>query len=650
MSKSQMVPKIGENIPSQDVNISHLKIPKHLKLADPNFHVSNSVDMLIGAQLFYEILCIGQISLEENMHILQKTRYGWIISGPIVFGKNSKLHCNLNVNHDVQQQLAKFWELEEPSSLVPVMSEDNKRCEKIFVSTTTRGSDGKFQVVIPFRESVEKLADSRLHALSRFLSLENRLSRNPVLKRIGGESVEEVIKVCKEVDSILRSGCFVPCKWASNKSQVVETMAGSADPNVNIHFGEKEEIKIPGLYWSSNQDVLIYNITSSIYPTITKRTVLSDIARIFDPLGLLGPTIIKAKILLQKLWAEQLSWDESLPADIDYKWRHFRNELHLLKDLKIPRHVVYDKAARIELHGFSDASIEAFGACVYIRSISMDGHCQISLVLAKSKVAPIKSVTIPRLELCGSLVLAQIVNKAKLSMSITFDEVYLWCDSSVALSWISTFPHLLQTFVGNRVSQIQSLTEPNQWRHIRSEDNPADIVSRYQEKLCEKVENIFYCHNHLKTEENCIVNIIVKNEAKNCSTLPVHITNIIANQISSESILLTTPINTIITDGCSVEKHQDLQPGSYLITILDKCHHIINQEKFSSENEDLLAGKIIQLPELPSINMSELTDLRRKIKPNNMDIKELSHLTNKMNNHHEITLPMEPNEDQLIPT
>ncbi|KAJ8975109.1 hypothetical protein NQ317_017877 [Molorchus minor] len=255
-------------------------------------------------------------------------------------------------------------------------------------------------------------------------------------------------------------------------------MAGSTDPNVNIHFGEKEETKTLGLYWSSNQDVLMYNITSSIYPTITKRTVLSDIARIFDPLGLLGPTIIKAKILLQKLWAERLSWDESLPADIDYRWRHFRNELHLLNDLKIPRHVVYDKAARIELHGFSDASIEAFGACVYIRSISMDGHCQISLVLAKSKVAPIKSVTIPRLELCGSLVLAQIVNKVKLSMSITFDEVYLWCDSSVALSWISTSPHLLQTFVGNRVSQIQSLTKPNQWRHIRSGDNPADIISR----------------------------------------------------------------------------------------------------------------------------------------------------------------------------
>ncbi|KAJ8975110.1 hypothetical protein NQ317_017878 [Molorchus minor] len=183
-----VVPKIGENIPSQDVNISHLKIPKHLKLADPNFHVPSSVDMLIGAQLFYELLCIGQISLGENMPILQK-----------------------------QGMLAKFWELEEPSSLVPVMSEDNKRCEEIFVSTTTRGSDGKFQVVIPFRESVEKLGDSRQHALSRFLSLENRLSRNPVLKRIGGESVEEVIKVCKEVDSILRSGCFVLRKWASNK-------------------------------------------------------------------------------------------------------------------------------------------------------------------------------------------------------------------------------------------------------------------------------------------------------------------------------------------------------------------------------------------------------------------------------------------------
>ncbi|KAJ8974591.1 hypothetical protein NQ317_004481, partial [Molorchus minor] len=130
----------------------------------------------------------------------------------------------------------------------------------------------------------------------------------------GGESVEEVIKVCKEVDFILRSGCFVLRKWASNKSQVVETMAGSADPNVNIHFGEKEETKTLGLYWSSNQDFLIV----SQIPTLTEPNQWRHIRLEDNPVNIVSRGLNPKDLLDCKLWWNGPSFlynDESLWPD-----------------------------------------------------------------------------------------------------------------------------------------------------------------------------------------------------------------------------------------------------------------------------------------------------------------------------------------------
>lgn len=192
---------------------------------------------------------------------------------------------------------------------------------------------------------------------------------------------------------------------------------------------------------------------------------------------------------------------------------------------------------------------------------------------------------------------------------------------------------------------IQNKIIPPQKPYLILNEN--NELYQYQEELCEKIEDTFYCHNHLQAEEDCIVSIILKNEAKNCSTVSVHVEKMIANQISPQNILLTTPSYTIITEGCSIEKHQELQPGSYLITIPEKCHYTINQEQFSSENENLSPVTII---ELPSLDVSKLRGRSNKIKLNSMDIEELSHLAKKMNNHHEIALPVEPKENHSIPT
>lgn len=294
----------------------------------------------------------------------------------------------------------------------------------------------------------------------------------------GMESATEAIKLCDDVSDVLKQGCFELQKWASNSKQVLDHLRSKYSISPILVFGETEKTKTLGLYWSCDQDYLMYNINQPISDRITKRTVLSAIAQIFDPLGLLGPCIIIAKIILQRLWLLKVSWDESLPSDINSLWCKFQQTLPSLNNLQIPRQVLCVEPIRVEIHGFADASLESYGACVYLRSVNKFHEISVKLLCAKSKVAPLKSITVPRLELCACLILAKLVHKVKESMNIAFDSCVLWTDSSVCLSWIQTPSHMLQIFVGNRVSQIQSLTLPEEWNHISSKDNPADVLSR----------------------------------------------------------------------------------------------------------------------------------------------------------------------------
>ncbi|XP_018403051.1 PREDICTED: uncharacterized protein LOC108779974 [Cyphomyrmex costatus] len=146
--------------------------------------------------------------------------------------------------------------------------------------------------------------------------------------------------------------------------------------------------------------------------------------------------------------------------------------------ISVPRHVMCDQPQRIELHGFCDASEAAYGACIYIRSFSQSRQVVSRLLCAKSRVAPLKNLTLPRLELCGAVLLAQLGWTVQQALSVQFDHIQYWSDSTIVLSWINHNSRELQTFVANRVSTIQQLISGVQWAHVRSKENPADLISR----------------------------------------------------------------------------------------------------------------------------------------------------------------------------
>jgi len=209
-------------------------------------------------------------------------------------------------------------------------------------------------------------------------------------------------------------------------------------------------------------------------------------------LGLIGPVILRAKIIIQRLWTLQIEWDESLPADLHTEWSLYKSQLRQLSELRIPRHAVRAQTdIMVELHGFCDASQDAYGACVYIRVTEQDGHHHINLLCAKSRV-PLKTVSIPRLELCGALLLAQLVHKIIPILDLKINKTYYWTDSTIVLGWIKSSSRKFSTFVANRIGEIQELTQIEGWHHVKTEENPADILSRGAHPATIKISSLWW--------------------------------------------------------------------------------------------------------------------------------------------------------------
>jgi len=223
---------------------------------------------------------------------------------------------------------------------------------------------------------------------------------------------------------------------------------------------------------------VITHSPSAVIPT--KRAILSLlVARFFDPIGFLAPVIIRPKILLQEYWKQKLDWDD-LPSDaLACRWSTFLSRIPSLDRIVVPRWTRYELAkSSVSLHGFSDASSDAYAACVYLVVHTLAADPIAHLVLAKIKVAPLQTISIPRLELCGALLLAKCVELTVRSLPIALESVHCWTDSSVVLGWLRKTPSTLKTFMANRISDIQTRLPQAQWRHVPTTDNPADCASR----------------------------------------------------------------------------------------------------------------------------------------------------------------------------
>nr|CAI5862640.1 unnamed protein product [Callosobruchus analis] len=297
----------------------------------------------------------------------------------------------------------------------------------------------------------------------------------------GADSIESALALQKDLIALLKSGCFELKKWASNDARLLTNLSQD-ECQIPMSLDKENSIalKVLGLQWDPKSDTLFFSYSVSDKPC-TKRNILSNIASIFDPLGLITPISFLTKCIMQKLWILKVGWDDPVPKPISDLWTQFQMELPLLSKISFPRYIFSRDILRCQLHAFSDASEAGYAACVYVRLELPNDVIKTSLVIGKSRVSPLKTLSLPRLELLGSALMSDLVNFVITTYSslITIDEVFAYTDSQVVLYWVSSSPHRWKTFVANRVSHIQeNLPENVHWYHVKSQENPADVASR----------------------------------------------------------------------------------------------------------------------------------------------------------------------------
>ena len=296
-------------------------------------------------------------------------------------------------------------------------------------------------------------------------------------------SVEEAVQQYKELMQLWGDAGMCARKWVSNSKEVLAEIPPD-DRVVQVDLATDislPSLKTLGVLYLAEEDVFSFKLDP--LPAsfqCTKRNVLRKISTIYDPLGFLTPVTVSAKVLLQEMWAEGFEWDELIPRNLEDRVRQWFSELPGLADIRVDRCLmlpVNDDCAAT-LHVFADASTIAYGAVAYVRSQQATGEVKVRFVASKSRVAPVEAVTVPRLELLAAVVGLQLAEMVTKALNFLMTEVVFWSDSLNVLYWLRGRDRRFKTFVANRVGQIRRVTDPSQWKHVPTTENPADLISR----------------------------------------------------------------------------------------------------------------------------------------------------------------------------
>ncbi|XP_055636134.1 uncharacterized protein LOC129775417 [Toxorhynchites rutilus septentrionalis] len=294
----------------------------------------------------------------------------------------------------------------------------------------------------------------------------------------GSDSLEEAVEICSQLRKLLSLGGFSLRKWSTNNQTVLKHIPCELWENSSQMEICRSTVTALGLLWNPHRDYFGFKVPHlSELSKVTKRIVVSETAQLFDPLGLLGSVVISARIFIQRLWAINSAWDEELSDEDTAWWKQFRCELPLLLEVAVPRRALCNRGRNYHLHCFCDASSKGYGCCVYMVGPNDEGQITSNLLVTKSRVAPIRGLSTPRLELCAALLGSQLVDKLRattdFSQSVTF-----WTDSTVVLYWLRAPLTNWKVFVSNRIAEVQRFTRDFQWRHVPTELNPAGRISR----------------------------------------------------------------------------------------------------------------------------------------------------------------------------
>ena len=297
------------------------------------------------------------------------------------------------------------------------------------------------------------------------------------------ETKEKGLKLMKETEEILQKKGFKIKNWTFSGQKMEQE---KSKDQIAVQALLKKEVendigKVLGMEWETEADVIRFKLNQlSDRKETTKRQCLSTICSIYDPMGLLAPVTVSAKIILRKIWASKpsIDWDDTLPDDLQKEWNGFRESLRYVQSISFQRALKPKEATSPVLVIFSDGSKNAYGAAAYIRWKTPDGF-KSNLVAAKSRIAPLKVINIVRLELCGAVLNARLFAFILKEMAdIQFERIFHIIDSEIVKAQIDRDSYGFSSFVANRIGEIHDTTDRENFYWVEGDLNVADMTTR----------------------------------------------------------------------------------------------------------------------------------------------------------------------------
>ncbi|XP_050671207.1 uncharacterized protein LOC126969704 [Leptidea sinapis] len=523
--------KLTSLLPSREFPQDTWPLSMQLDLADPNFHKPGSIDILLGADVHAYILLEGLH--KSNSLIALNSRLGWLISGRVSQTDSVAYEHNMVVMQtkvETDQLLRRFWEIEENLPHKKPMTDLEIQCEEHFKNTHTRNDVGRYIVRLPFKEDPPtNLGDAKPLAISRLQQMEKRFTRKPEFKEKYHTFLKQYesqghMMMVPEKETETQKVYYLPhhavLRSTSLSTKLRVVFDGSAAPEKGKSLNDElligcslqqdirdlitrwrqhkiclvadirqmyrrilvnnDDVDYQRIVWreSPTQPIKEYRLLTVTYGTsCAPFLAIRTLHQLAEDEKNDFPT--EAEILKNDVYMDDLMTGASTVGDVVKLQKGLTELMADSLYISVPRWFgVSDDTTKRELHGFSDASCTAYAAVVYLRVLGNEGEVKVYLVIAKSKVAPAKQISVPRLELCGAVLLAKLIQHVKTILNIPDDDVFTWTDSTIVLAWLRKTPNTWTTFVANRTSEILTLTNSNQWHHVCSANNPADLASR----------------------------------------------------------------------------------------------------------------------------------------------------------------------------
>ena len=298
------------------------------------------------------------------------------------------------------------------------------------------------------------------------------------------DSEKAAVQMADDLKTLCKLGGFNLTKFSSTSRRLLKSLPveerAKVVKSIDLNRDKLPQERALGVCWRMEDDIFSFSTSANDRPT-TKRGVLSGVSSLYDPLGIVAPFVLGGRMILQNLCRLELGWDDEIPMSQRNRWDSWLNELPNLSQVQLSRCYVprfFGKVVKRELHHFSDASEAGIGVVSYMRMTNDRGQVHCTFVFGKAKVAPLKTITVPRLELMGAVTAVHVDNKVKKALDLPIAETVFWTDSTTVLGYIANKRTRFHTFVANRLEVIHDGSLPSQWRYVRSELNPADDASR----------------------------------------------------------------------------------------------------------------------------------------------------------------------------